>query len=54
MQQSNDDRNATSLVAQQRTSPADSGHQVYSHWKFPFDPKLSVPMKGTGNGGDEA
>ena len=29
-------------------------HEVYSHWKFPFDPRFTVPMKGTGNGGDDA
>ena len=33
---------------------ARAGHQVYSHWKFPFDPRFSAPMKGTGNGGEEA
>ena len=28
-------------------------HEVYSHWKFPFDPRFTELMKGTGNGGDD-
>ena len=48
-----DDHGHSATLVALRCAPAGPGHEVYSHWKFPFDPRFTELMKGTGNGGDD-
>ena len=42
-EEGHDQRDTTSLLAARCAAAAELAHQVYSHWKFPFDPRSSVP-----------